>query len=162
MAKIVNPQQDSAPAENPISKPDATESLGRFTSLEAKRRSLANLRAPFAKGQAPPHGVGRPKKDGPATRELRGLLTKKFPNDPQGRSYLKLMIEGLVKSAIKGNVLAANLIMERLEGRTPLPVESDMPCLITVVVNRNQQRYPEIDQQRLMLEANTSSEKAND
>ena len=42
-------------------------------------------------------------------------------------AYLKLMIEGLVKAAIRGNVFAQQLVFERLEGRLPLPIESEMP-----------------------------------
>jgi hypothetical protein len=68
---------------------------------------------------------------------LRKLLVKRFPNDPQGRTYMKLVIEGVVKQAIRGNVFAAGLVFERLEGRMPLPVEGDMPAVINVIVRRN-------------------------
>ena len=152
----------AGPPESPTGKPDK---LGRFKSEEARARSLGNLRPPRRPGDPPlnPHNLGgRPPKDGPASRELRKLLRKKFPGDPVERTYMQLMIEGLVKAAIKGSTLAAALIFERLEGRLPLPVESEMPANITVIVNRNQPRNPEIDQQRLLLEANTSTEKAND
>jgi hypothetical protein len=70
------------------------------------------------------------------------------------------MIEGLVKQAIKGNVYAAALVFERLEGRLGLPVESDLPCVINVVVQRNKERFPTLDKSKL-LEADTGS-KAND
>jgi len=141
---------EASSQETPTSNP---ENLGRFKSEAARARSLANLKPPRRPGDGPINPAnpgGRPKKDGPATRELRRLLVKKFPNDAQGRTYLKLMIEGLLKAAIKGNVFAQQLVFERLEGRLPLPIESEMPCSITVVVNRNQPRYPEIDQAKLI------------
>ena len=79
MASNPNP----ASAENPTSNPDTNQSsesnpsLGRFKSADAKQRSLANLRAPFVKGQAPPAGVGRPKKDGIFMSVARRFARKK-------------------------------------------------------------------------------------
>ena len=119
--------------------------------LEAKQRSLGNLKPPFKPGQPEPPGVGRPRSDGPATKTLRKQLRKRFPNDPQGRRFIQLMIEGLVKQAIKGNVYAAGLIFERLEDRMPMPVEGDLPCVINDVVQPNKSRYPEIDKNSLLL-----------
>ena len=146
------PKAEGTPAENPTSNPD----LGRFKSLEAKQRSLQNLRPPFQPGQPAPAGAGRPRSDGPATKELRRLLRKKFPKDPQQRSYLKLVVESLVKQAIRGNVFAQQLLWERLEGRVPLPTETDMPCNITLVVNRNVPQEECGKDRTLLLEGRTS------
>ena len=46
--------------------------------------------------------------------------------------------------------LPRSCYFERLEGRMPLPLESDIPVNSTVVVNRNQERYPQIDQAKLL------------
>jgi len=44
-------------------------------------------------------------------QELIALLNKKFPGDEKERTYLKLLLEGMAKSAIKGNVHAAQLLL---------------------------------------------------
>jgi len=152
---------EASPQENPTSKPD---DLGRFTSLEAKQRSLQNLKPPFKQGQPAPAGAGRPKKDGIFTSTARRFARKRFPGDAADRTYGQLVVEAMFKQAIKGNVFAAQLLFERLEGRMPMPIEGDLPCQITVVVNRNQPRYPQIElpkKDAIMLEADTSS-RAND
>jgi hypothetical protein len=154
MATDTNP----APPENMVAKPEGANSptnLGRFLTPESKERSLKN-RKPFKKGQGPPPGVGRPKKDGPASRELRRILRSKFPGDRQERSYMRLVIEGLVNAAIKGNMLAASLIFDRLEGRLPFPIEGEMPATIVVQVHRNVPRAEcELMKESLLVEGNT-------
>ena len=100
------------------------------------------------------------KKDGIFASTARRFAKRKFPNDPANRTYGELVVEAMFKAAIKGNVFAAQLLFERLEGRMPMPIETDLPCQITVVVNRNQPRFPEIDQAK-PLEGNVSA-KAND
>jgi hypothetical protein len=160
--------EEKAPPENPAensgnqSNPSNPSNLGHYKSAESKARALANLHKPFVKGERPPARVGRPPKDGPATRDLRKLLRRKFPGDPAERTYMQLMIEGLVKQAIKGNVYATALVFERLEGRMPLPIEADQPAVINVIVNRNVDRHDiEARKESLLLEADTSS-RAND
>lgn len=64
-------------------------------------------------------------------------------NRPQP-THLKLVVESLIKSAIKGNILAQQLLWKRYEGRLPMPELTDLSVNIVVKVNRNQPRYPEI------------------
>ena len=143
MGAIAHPEPGHPTAENPTTKPDTAESLGRFTSVEAKNRSLANLRPPFRKGQPAPVGAGRPRKDGIFTSTARRFAKKKFPGDAASRTYGELVVESMFKQAIKGNVYAAQLLFERLEGRVALPSESEMPCVINVQLTLNKPRYPE-------------------
>ena len=161
------PEEKRAEEATPQETPTSNSDLGRFKSLEAKQRALRNLKAPRRPGDPPlnPNNLGgRPPKDGPATRELRKMLRAKFPGDPQGRTYLKLVVESLIKSAIKGNIFAQQLLWERYEGRLPMPELTDLPVNIVVQVNRNQPRYPELKKSEsgLLIEADTSESKAND
>jgi len=51
------------------------------------------------------------KKELTSRQELVSLLNRKFPGDEKERSYLQLLLEGTAKSAIKGNVAAAQLLL---------------------------------------------------
>jgi hypothetical protein len=163
-AEATTPLASPSSQESPTSNP---ENLGRFKSEAARARSLANLKPPRRPGDGPINPAnpgGRPKKDGPATRELRSLLSKRFPGDPQNRTYLKLAVESLVKQAIKGNVFAQQLLWERLEGRMPMPVEGDLPAVINVIIERNKPRFPEIElsKDRLLIDAKAGNGRGND
>jgi hypothetical protein len=121
------PEEKQAEEATSQQTPTTNSDLGRFTSLEKKQNSLANLKAPFKVGHPALPGGGRPKQDGPETKELRKLLHARFPNDPQGRSYLRLVVEGVVKSAIKGNTYAADLIFFLIDCCLGMPFKGDLP-----------------------------------
>jgi len=164
MAENPRRAEEATPQETPTPNSD---DLGRFKSLEAKQRSLRNLKAPRRPGDPPlnPNNLGgRLRSDGPATKTLRRLLRSKFPNDPKSRTFLDLIVESVCKQAIKGNVFAQQLVFDRIDGRLGLPVEQDLPCQITVVVNRNQERYPEMKRAKetTLLEGYNGEERGND
>jgi uncharacterized protein DUF5681 len=83
--------------------------------LTGRARSLANLHH-FRKGQSGNPG-GRPKTL--ITDAYRRVAKKKYPNDPENRTYAQLVAEGQFKAAIKGKTEAAKEITERLEGKVP-------------------------------------------
>jgi|HubBroStandDraft_6_1064221.scaffolds.fasta_scaffold275805_1 hypothetical protein len=83
--------------------------------LTARARSLANLRH-FQKGRSGNPG-GRPKTL--ITDAYRRVAKKKYPNDPENRTYAQLVAEGQFRAAIKGKTEAAKEIAERLEGKVP-------------------------------------------
>ena len=83
--------------------------------LTGRARSLANLRH-FRKGQSGNPG-GRPKT--PITDAYRRVAKKKYPNDPENRTYAQLVAEGQFKAAINGKTEAAREIRESLEGKIP-------------------------------------------
>src|SRR5580765_7235164 len=95
---------EAPPNETPTPNSD---DLGRFTSLQAKQRSLANLKPPRRPGDPPlnpQNPGGRPRKDGIFTSTARKFAKKKFPNDPAQRTYAELLVESMFKQAIRGNV----------------------------------------------------------
>jgi hypothetical protein len=61
---------------------------------------------------------GRPKGK-PVTDELRRLMEEQPPNDPDGRSYARLLAQVLLHAALKGKVDAARELLDRVEGRVP-------------------------------------------
>ena len=65
---------------------------------------------------------GRPKST-PITDAYLALLIKKFPGDPQGRTYAQLLAEGQLKEGIKGKTPAAKEITDRTEGPVVHAVE---------------------------------------
>jgi hypothetical protein len=83
--------------------------------LTGRARSLANLRH-FRKGQSGNPG-GRPKTL--ITDAYRRVAKKKYPNDPENRTYAQLVAEVQFRAAIKGKTEAAKEITERLEGKVP-------------------------------------------
>jgi hypothetical protein len=84
-------------------------------SLTGRARSLANLRH-FQKGRSGNPG-GRPKT--PVTDAYRRVAKKRYPNDPENRTYAQLVAEGQFKAAINGKTEAAKEITDRLEGKVP-------------------------------------------
>jgi hypothetical protein len=157
-----NPRAKATSPENPTPNFDSSD-LGRFKSIEAKERSLGNLKPPFKAGHPALPGAGRPRGDGPVTKELRKILRSNFPNDPQGRTYLRLVVEGLVKAAIRGNTFAAEILLERMDGKVPYPTEADLPATITVVVNRNVSRADcDLLKEGLVLEGTVEQKSVTD
>lgn len=80
-----------------------------------------NSIAALKKHQAPlfPPGVsanpgGRPKS---VSNDLYALLSEPFPNDPKNRTYLRIMNEGIVKKAAKGDAGAFNAVADRVDGK---------------------------------------------
>lgn len=56
----------------------------------------------------------------PLTEAVIKLLNRKVPNDPRGRIFVDLIVEALVRKAIKGDVRAIKEITDRIELRAPL------------------------------------------
>ena len=83
--------------------------------VTGRARSLANLRH-FPKGRSGNPG-GRPKT--PVTDAYRRLAKKRYPNDPENRTYAQLVAEGQFKAAINGKTESAKEIADRLEGKVP-------------------------------------------
>jgi hypothetical protein len=53
------------------------------------------------------------------TDPLKEFLTRKVPNDPQGRLYLEKLVENMVKRAIKKSDVLVKEIFDRVEGKVP-------------------------------------------
>jgi hypothetical protein len=133
-AKANNQQSDFT--ENSESNSDAP--------LTGRARSLANLRH-FRKGRSGNPG-GRPKT--PITDAYRRVAKKKYPNDPENRTYAQRVAEGQFVAAINGKTEAAKEITDRLEGRVPqathfsgtdgeaVPVSLDVHGRIRAVLQR--------------------------
>src|SRR4029434_10303322 len=62
-------------------------------------------------------------------------LEKIVPGDPRRRTFVELIAETMIREAIKGNVLMAKEIFDRVEGKVPQRrVEpNDEPTKITIV-----------------------------
>ena len=65
--------------------------------------------------------AGRPKTS--LTAALRKVLDAVVPDDPQGRTYCELIAQQICERAAKGEVRAATLVWERLEGKATHPIE---------------------------------------
>ena len=57
------------------------------------------------------------------TAVLRKVLDAVVPDDPQGRTYSELIAQQICERAAKGEVRAATLVWERLEGKAKQPIE---------------------------------------
>lgn len=83
----------------------------------------------WKKGQPSPNPGGRPKKAPISDAYARHVGTK-LPDDirsklklPQGATWADAIALGQIRSALKGNSVAAKEIADRIEGRLPLPME---------------------------------------
>src|SRR5262245_34657677 len=65
--------------------------------------------------------AGRPRTS--LTADLRKVLNTVVPDDPQGRTYNELIAQQICEKAAKGDVRAATLVWERLEGKATQPIE---------------------------------------
>lgn len=87
---------------------------------DGRERRLANLR-PFQKGQSG-NPKGRPK-DAILTKEIRSQL-----NDVRddGKTNAQAIVESMIERAVKGDVRAADLIFNRIEGKPLQSVDLDL------------------------------------
>jgi hypothetical protein len=83
-------------------------------------RSLQNLRPPWKPGVSPNPGGRPPTK--PVTDAFMKLFFEKRPEDTLGRTYGEFYVLALFLKAIKGDLAAAIVIADRLEGKTVQPV----------------------------------------
>src|SRR5262249_15120311 len=67
--------------------------------------------------------AGRPRTSLTAT--VRKVLEAEVPDDPQCRTYKELIAQQICERAAHGDVRAATLIWERLEGKAIQPIEVD-------------------------------------
>lgn len=99
----------------------------RNISEEARKRQLANLKKPWAKGQS-----GNPK-GRPKTRTLseayRAALAQPIPGDPDGRTYADKIAEMVISAAASGDVPAARELADRTEGKPRQMLDVDMAVL---------------------------------
>jgi len=121
----------------------AVDRMEHWHSAEAQKRSLANLRPWSADRQ--------PKNPGRKRSEVDQLIKKfgrsKIPGDPKSRTFFAALVERLFVIAIRGNVDAARLIVERIGGRAMAAHEMDAaaaaPTAVIVNVGRDVVRFPE-------------------
>ncbi len=75
---------------------------------------------PFPKGQSgnPRGGSHR----GRLADLLFRQLSEKVDGDPKERTAAELVVRAIIKEAMKGNVRAMEICLERVDGKMPLPV----------------------------------------
>jgi hypothetical protein len=110
-------------------KCDSTENSGQNKGTRPGRRE--NLK-PWPKGVSGNPG-GRPKKT-PVTAAYKELIGEQLPDDtrralklPNGATWAHALALGQMRSAVKGSTPAAKEITDRIEGRTPQPMELETP-----------------------------------
>ena len=111
---------------------DSAENSGENTG--SGRGCPENLRPyQWKKGQPSPNPGGRPKK-APISDAYAHHVGAKLPDDirsklklPLGATWADAMALGQIRSALKGNTLAAKEIADRVEGRVPLPMKVETP-----------------------------------
>jgi Family of unknown function (DUF5681) len=80
-----------------------------------QRNSAEHLKQyQWKKGDPSPNPTGRPRK---ISDPLEEFLNGKVPNDPQQRTYLKVLIESAVKRAITKSDALVQEIFNRVEGK---------------------------------------------
>lgn len=80
---------------------------------------------PFQKGQTGnPRGRSR---RGRLADLLFQQLSEVVEGDPKQRTAGELVMRAVIREAIKGNVRAAELCLERVDGKMPLPVTAMTP-----------------------------------
>lgn len=110
---------------------DAAENSGENTG---GRGCPENLRLyQWRKGQPSPNPGGRPKK-APISEAYAHHVGEPLPDDirsklklPKGATWADAIALGQIRSALKGNSVAAKEIADRIEGRVPLPMEVETP-----------------------------------
>lgn len=111
---------------------DLAENTGENTGAERGR--VENLRPyQWKKGQPSPNPGGRPKK-APISDAYAHHVGEPLPDDirsklrlPKGATWADAMALGQLRSAVKGNTVAAKEIADRVEGRVTLPMEVEVP-----------------------------------
>ncbi len=111
---------------------DSAENSGQNTG--SGRGCPENLRPyQWKKGQPSPNPGGRPKKAHISDAYAHYVGTK-LPDDirsklklPQGATWADAIALGQIRSALKGNSVAAKEITDRVEGRVPLPMQVETP-----------------------------------
>ncbi len=75
---------------------------------------------PFPKGQSgnPRGGSHR----GRLANLLFQQLGEKVEGDPKERTFAELVVRSIIKEAIKGNVRAMELCLDRVDGKVPVPL----------------------------------------
>jgi hypothetical protein len=96
--------------------PEETNSLVAGKKAGERKLSKAFVDQMFKPGQSGNPAGGRKKG---LSDEVRKFLTKKVPNDPQGRMYLEKLVESMVKRAIKKSDVLMKEIFDRVEGKVP-------------------------------------------
>ncbi|MFQ5850904.1 MAG: DUF5681 domain-containing protein [Candidatus Binatia bacterium] len=87
-----------------------------------KRRKPPNAHPNWKKGDPSPNPKGRPKNSECITAIIRKMLEEPCPHDKQKRKWKELVAEALLRLVVKGNSAAINNVMDRIEGKIPLPV----------------------------------------
>lgn len=87
----------------------------------------------WQKGQPSPNPGGRPRK-APISDAYARHVGDPLPDDlrsklrlPKGATWADAIAAGQLRSAVKGNTVAAKEIADRVEGRVRLPVEVETP-----------------------------------
>ena len=73
-------------------------------------------------------GGGRPKK----IPELRELLANVLGDTKDGKSAAEAILMALRNKAIKGDVRAAELLLDRAYGKATQPIETPSPLTVTI------------------------------
>ncbi len=94
---------------------DGRDAQGRFT------KDTPNTFKPGQSGNP----AGRPKSI-TLSDALRLEMAKVFPGDTQERTFAEVIAQQLVRSAARGNILAAKEIADRTEGRPKQAVDIEM------------------------------------
>jgi hypothetical protein len=123
-------------------EPDGEHDLGRFHSLEAKQHSLANLR-PWSSEAGHQLGMlsgSARRRNALFKRELERQLAKRVVRG-EPETWREKVARKLIRKAAAGDVPAARLLIERVDG-LPSSLEDLLePQRIMVVVNRNVSRF---------------------
>jgi Family of unknown function (DUF5681) len=77
---------------------------------------------------------GRPRKL-PLTEAYEAILGRKFPGDPQKRTFAELIAEGQAKAAIKGKTEAAREMCDRVEGKVTLAISGPQGAPIPMALD---------------------------
>lgn len=75
----------------------------------------------------------------PITDALARMVSRKVPNDPQGKTFAELIANVIMRRAIKGDLRAIKLIMDCVDGQVPLPRQGEErrdPPAIRVIYDR--------------------------
>jgi hypothetical protein len=78
---------------------------------------------------------GRPRKPKCLTSLLKEELTKVNPEDPEGRTWIELIVLATLRLAMKGNKTALKEVWDRVDGKVVVPISTETtgPVEIRVV-----------------------------
>src|SRR5262245_11126222 len=74
--------------------------------------------------------AGRPRKEDCLTSLLKEQLAELNPHDSQRRTWARCVVAALLQSAAGGNVRAAGLVLERVEGKVKETVNVEPRSLV--------------------------------